>query len=176
MKKGNSEKIKKAIFLAQARKKSVKTSKYSILAIDPATKCGIAYEKPGATWKVEEWDLSRKSNESDGLKWMRFRARIKELCSKYQIELIVYERPAGQHQGAVIHHAKLAGVIEETAAELEIECKAYSAKQMKTLATGNGNASKPLMVEAAARRLGYLGKSDNEADALWLLHLAKSEL
>lgn len=176
MKKANLEKIEKIKRLKAARDKAKTKSKYSILAIDPATKCGIAIEKPGIAWVVQEWDLSRKANESDGLKWMRFRARIKELCSKYQTQLIVYERPAGQHMGAVIHHAKLAAVIEETAAELGIECKAYSAGEIKNMATGKGNAKKEDMIKAAQYKLGYLGKSDNESDALWLLQLAKSEL
>lgn len=107
---------------------------------------------------------------------MRFRSKLKELCSKQQIQLIAYELPAGQHKGPLIHHAKLACVIEETAAELEIECKAYSSKAIKAIATNNGNANKPMMVKAAQDRLGYKGKDDNEADALWLLQLAKSEL
>jgi Holliday junction resolvasome RuvABC endonuclease subunit len=176
MKKANLEKINKAKALASARKKASQKSDYSILSIDPATKCGVAYQRPNKPWAVELWDLTRKANESDGLKWMRFRAKIKELCSKYQIQLIVYERPAGQHMGAVIHHAKLAAVIEETAAQLEIECKAYSAGEIKNMATGKGNATKPMMIKAAQDRLGYTGNDDNEADALWLLQKAKSEL
>ena len=31
------------------------------------------------------------------------------------------------------------------------------------------------MIQAAKERLGYTGANDNEADALWLLELAKSE-
>ena len=39
---------------------------------------------------------------------------------------------------------------------------------LKKYATGNGNAAKIDMVIAARDRLGYEGKDDNEADALWL--------
>lgn len=146
------------------------------MAIDPATKCGIAAQKSGKPWVVELWDLSRKSNESDGLKWMRFRSRLKEFCFKMDIQVIGYEMPAGRHAGAVIHHAKLAGVIEEAAAEMNIECKAYPSNLIKQLATGKGNAGKPEVIKAAQLRLGYQGSDDNEADALWLLQLLKSDL
>lgn len=40
------------------------------------------------------------------------------------------------------------------------------------IATGNGNARKMLVLEAARRRLGYQGDSDDEADALWLQQVA----
>ena len=31
------------------------------------------------------------------------------------------------------------------------------------------------MIEAAQKKLGYIGENDNEADALWLLELAKKD-
>jgi crossover junction endodeoxyribonuclease RuvC len=39
-------------------------------------------------------------------------------------------------------------------------------------ATGKGNASKDLVLVEAVKRLGYSGSNHNEADALWLLHMA----
>lgn len=40
------------------------------------------------------------------------------------------------------------------------------------LATGKGNAGKEQVLVEAVRRLGYDGHSNDEADALWLLHAA----
>ena len=48
---------------------------------------------------------------------------------------------------------------------------AFSATEIKKHATGKGNASKPMMIEAARNKLGYTGADDNEADALWILDL-----
>jgi crossover junction endodeoxyribonuclease RuvC len=43
---------------------------------------------------------------------------------------------------------------------------------LKKYATGKGNANKSAMLAAAIRVLKYQGHDDNEADALWLLHMA----
>ena len=56
-----------------------------------------------------------------------------------------------------------------------IEYKGYSASEIKTHATGKGNANKAQVIEAARERLGYQGNDDNEADALWLLSLANNQ-
>lgn len=45
-------------------------------------------------------------------------------------------------------------------------------KKLKKFATGNGNATKAMMLEHAQKRLGYGRSSDDEADALWLLQAA----
>ena len=47
---------------------------------------------------------------------------------------------------------------------------------MKRFATGNGNCGKPAMVRSAILKLRYKGGNNNEADAMWLLALTKSDL
>jgi len=164
--------------LAKARSKAKKqANKMNILAIDPATLCGWAIESTEFKgYECGVWNLTKRKDESDGIKWLRFRAQLKEICSMQKIQIVAFERPAGQHQGAVIHHAKLVAIIEEFCADNAIEYKAYSAGQIKKFATGKGNSGKPIMIQAAKDKLGYEGDDDNEADALWLLQLAKSEL
>lgn len=143
----------------------------NLLAIDPATKSG---------WATAEaygcWDISIRPNESDGIKWLRFKARLEEVCQLANISIIVYERPAGRHTNAVIHHAKLVAIIETFCAEHNIEFKGYSSTRIKKHATGKGNCSKAAMVLAAHELLGYDGEDDNEADALWLYSLAAEDL
>jgi len=143
----------------------------NILAIDPATLCGWATEHEYGTW-----DLKLQKDESNGMKWLRFRAKLTEICKLANIEVIVYERPAGRHMGAVIHQAKLVAIIEEHAAEHRLEYKAYSATEIKKHATGKGNCGKPAMIAAAQEKLDYEGNDDNEADALWLYDLTVSRL
>jgi len=143
-----------------------------ILAIDPATETGWAMGKTA----YGLWSLKTRKDESTGMKWLRFKAKIQEVHEMESLDVIVYERPAGRHQGAVIHHAKLAGVIEQFCVENKIEYRAYSAGEIKKFATGKGNSNKEVMIKAAQEKYGYMGSNDNEADALHLWHLASEDL
>ena len=143
-----------------------------ILAIDQASNCGwaISNEIYGT------WDLKTKKDESQGMKLIRFRSKLKEICDLEGIELVVYERVAGQFKASIIHAAKLVAIIESYCEENGINYRAYSAKEIKSFATGKGSAGKPAMVQAAKDKYGYIGESDNEADALHILNLTKHEL
>ncbi len=142
-----------------------------ILAIDQASDCGWAISKD----IYGTWDLKTRKDESIGMKLLRFRSKLKEVCDTEKIDVIVYERVAGQFKASIIHAAKLVAIIESYCEEHGIEYKAYSAKEIKSFATGKGNAGKPAMIAAAKEKYGYDGESDNEADALHILHLAQQE-
>ena len=157
--------------------KAKQPTRINILALDQATKCGIAFQTIGMEHPVVElWDLTKKTKESDGMKWLRFEGRILEMVKKHRIQVIAYELPSGMHMGAKIHSAKLIAIIERAAAELGIEYVEHSSSSIKKFATGNGNAKKHMMVAAAQERLGYTGNDDNEADALWMLMCTKAQL
>lgn len=142
-----------------------------LLAIDPATITGWATENERGTWS-----LKKRSQESDGVKWVRFRAMLDEMCTMADIDIIAYERPSGRHTGAVIHHAKLAGIIEEYCENNYLQFVAYSASEIKKFATGKGNCSKEAMIKAAQKQLDYDGDDDNEVDAMWIYELAMDDL
>ena len=143
-----------------------------MLAIDPATKCGWAMSKD----IFGTWDLHIKKDESPGMKFIRLRAKLHELHESEKLELIIFERPGGRFKNDIISHSKLQAVIEEFCAQNDVEQKGYSSKEIKKFATGKGNANKLAMINAAKLKLGYQGEDDNEADALWLLYYAKSDL
>lgn len=143
-----------------------------ILAIDQASNCGWAISRE----LYGTWDLKTKKDESQGMKLLRFRAKLKEICKLEKINLIVYERVAGIHKSSIIHAAKLVAIIESFCEENNLQYKAYSATEIKKWATGRGNAKKDLMIKMAKEKLGYQGDNDNEADALWILELAKNDL
>lgn len=146
-------------------------SMLNILAIDQASKCGWATKNGHGTW-----NLTTMKDESSGMKMLRFRAKLKEICELEQINLIAYERVSGQHKSSIIHAAKMVSVIEVFCEENGIAYRAYSATEVKKFATGKGNAGKPLMVAAAASKYGYTGGDDNVADALHIYHLSVSDL
>jgi Holliday junction resolvasome RuvABC endonuclease subunit len=143
----------------------------NILAIDQASNCG---------WKTKNahgvWDFNTRKDESSGMKMLRFRSKLKEVCELEQINLIVYERVAGRHANSIIHASKMVAMIETFCEENNIEYKAVSATEVKKFATGKGNANKDKMIEAARLKYGYEGNDDNEADAILIYHHTLLEL
>lgn len=84
---------------------------------------------------------------------------------------VVIEGPSYGSQTPTAH--MLGGLFYMVLYEIFIESAItpviVSPKQLKKLATGNGNAKKIDVVIAARERLGFEGTDDNEADARWLL-------
>ena len=145
---------------------------HKILAIDPATNCGWAI----STDIYGVWNLKPKRDESIGMRLIRLRSKLKEVCEAEEITIIVFERPGGRHQGAIITQSELQAIIKTFCEDNSLEYKAYSSTEIKKYATGKGNCNKQAMIDAAKSQLGYKGDNDNEADALWLLQLGKSDL
>ena len=142
-----------------------------ILAIDVATHCGWAVSR--SVYGV--WDLTPRRDESMGMRLIRLRSKMHEVIELEKIKLVVFERPGGMHVGAVIVQSELQGQVKVICEDKQLPYRGYSSQEIKKFATGKGNCGKPAMIAAAKEKLGYTGKDDNEADALWLLELAKSE-
>jgi len=144
----------------------------NLLALDIATTTGWATEYASGTW-----DLSIKRDESAGMKLIRFRAKLKELHDTDPLDVIVWEKPAGQHKSAIIHASRLVGAVMLFCEENSIQWSEYSASDIKKHATGKGNANKEKMIEAAKHKWQDVEViDDNHADALWLNDLAKKLL
>jgi len=145
--------------------------KIRILALDVATHCGYAISRK----LYGVWDLTPKRDESIGMRLIRFRSKLNEILQMEHINLVVFERPGGQHKGAIIVQSELQGQVKVVCEDHKIEYRGYSSQEIKKYGTGKGNAGKPLMIAAAKEKLGYPGNNDNEADALWLLELAQND-
>lgn len=150
--------------------------KVNLAAFDQATKCGVSYQVVGGEPEVELWDMTLKSKESAGMKWIRFESKVRDLLVKKKINILAYELPAGRNVNPIIHSSKLICILEKVSCELGIEYIEFSAGEIKKFATGNGAAGKPLMIEYAQKLWSYKGSDDNEADALHILHLLKSKI
>jgi len=146
-----------------------KEKKEVILAIDQASKCGWALGKD----IYGLWDLTTRKDEDMGMKLIRFKNKLKEVCTTEGVTIIVYERVAGMHAASIIHAAKMVAIIETFCTENNIRYTAFSAQEVKKFATGKGNANKEAMVKAAQEKYGYPGTDDNVADALHIWHLAE---
>jgi len=141
-----------------------------ILALDIATKTG---------WKTNTssgvWNLKPNRGESEGMRVVRFKAKVKELIKLEEIELVSYERPAGMHKSSIMVASEMVGVLKDLCIEFGVNLACYSASEIKKFATGKGNASKDLMVEHAIK-LGFNPIDDNEADAIHLYNLTVKDV
>lgn len=142
----------------------------NILALDIATKTG---------WRTKTssgvWDLKPNRGESEGMRVVRFKSKVKELISLENINLVAYERPAGMHKSSIMVASEMVGVLKDLCIEMNVELSCYSASEIKKFATGKGNASKELMIDAAIKK-GFNPKDDNEADAIHLYNLVVSDI
>ncbi len=146
----------------------------TILALDPATHCGWAH----SCGKNGVWNLSIVADESREMRLVRFRAELQKIHNKYGIDLIAFEASRNlRHGHAVKLAAQFQAVIELFCHDNNVNYKGYSAKTIKKFATGNGNANKEMMMEAANKQWPKIKLiSDDHADALWLLEFAKEDL
>ncbi len=142
----------------------------NILALDIATNTG---------WKTKTssgvWNLKPNRGESEGMRVVRFKSKVKELIELENITLVSYERPAGMHKSSIMVASEMVGVLKDLCIEKRVELACYSATEIKKFATGKGNANKDEMIKEAIR-LGFNPQDDNEADAIHLYRLTDIEL
>lgn len=148
-----------------------KLNRKNLIAFDVATTTG---------WCVGvhygHFNLKVKSDESSGMKLIRFESKLKEFYANGLMDIVVFERVAGRHAQAIICEAELIGILKRFCEEKKIEYRSYSAPEIKKFATGKGNASKEAVIKSVTEKYHYPGDNDNEADAIALWHLAKEDL
>lgn len=141
-----------------------------ILALDIATNTGWKTETASGTWNFKP-----NRGESDGMRVVRFKSKVKEMINLEGIELVSYERPAGLHKSSIMVESEMIGVLKELCIEMKVELACYSATEIKKFATGKGNAKKETMIKFA-QELGFNPKDDNEADAIHLYNLTYKQI
>ena len=145
-----------------------------ILALDLAIRTGWALgDRHAYESGYESFDLRR--GDSPGWRYLMF-TRWAEQAIRPELELVVYEQPFAMRSGQAAEIAMgFATRIQQRCAELSITHTAVVGSALKKWTTGKGNAKKPEMIEAVARRWRRVD-DDNEADAVALLHYALDEL
>lgn len=139
--------------------------------MDIATVTGFATETASGVWDFNKM----KRGDSYGMRLIRFKAALREIIDLENIDIVVYERPAGQFKSSIIVASEMIGVLIALCEERGIQYTAYSATEIKKFATGKGNAKKQDMIDAAIA-LGFTPEDDNQADAIHLYNLAKKDL
>lgn len=91
----------------------------------------------------------------------------------FGLDAVVYETPFARGRDATRSLWGIAGVIEACATNAGLPCLDVAVPTIKKFATGHGKASKEDMI-AAARKFGYKGTNEHEADAVCLLRYAEA--
>lgn len=144
----------------------------NILALDLGTKLGWAVRaRDGAVWHGTEAFTPRKS-WTPGQRWLRARSFLTDLIVRHQATVIAYE-DVKRHVGTDAAHAYGAFlcIVQMVADSHRATLQPVGVGTIKKHWTGKGNADKDAML-AQARARGFRPETDNDADALAILHWA----
>ncbi|CAB3846456.1 hypothetical protein LMG3482_01895 [Achromobacter deleyi] len=147
----------------------------NILALDLGTKLGWAVRaRDGAVWHGTEVFTPRKS-WTPGQRWLRARSFVTDLVVRHQVHAIAYE-DVKRHAGTDAAHAYGAFLclVQMVADSHRAALMPVGVGTIKKHWTGKGNADKAAM-EAQARARGFRPETDNDADALAILHWAVAQ-
>jgi Holliday junction resolvasome RuvABC endonuclease subunit len=146
---------------------AIKLPIFGILAIDPAMHSGWAFASK--TDGTEFGNFILKDTKINGKKWIQYEKFLNELIDECTgITNVIYEMPVMRHSGAMIHHSKLACLIEKVSTERGLICSNVDPKTLKKFITNNGNAGKDMMV-AFIEKYFQIEGNDNIADAISIL-------
>ncbi len=141
-----------------------------ILALDPASNTGWAHTNGlFGVWRLRERNIASLDREHIYLE--RF---LERAIASMGVDMIATENAGyGSHNPEVqARHNERLGVIRLVAARHQIELQTFNPMTIKMFATGDGHADKHEMVAACNRLLNVQVTTNDEADAVWILHLA----
>ena len=144
-----------------------------VLAFDPATRCGWACgSTTGISLLGSGVEVLREKTEARRCAYYSARQLVYTLREEFSPDLIVLEIPGILFsQKAVRIVWGIVAAIEDAAEDCELV--ELSPTAVKKHATGNANAGKTMMLDAARKRWGEVA-DHNQADALWVMDCAIS--
>lgn len=148
------------------------------VGIDPATKCGYAVlDANGNALMGGTWQLERRAGDGAGMTYVRFQRLFRELLRSIDaVDIVVcYEQQANRFAGSAHVGLGIISHIQRICEEEDVPYTGVAFSVVKKHATGNGQANKGKMVEAAKARWGSV-VDDNHADALWIADTVREGL
>ncbi len=143
----------------------------TILAIDPGLSLGWALRTPDGLVTSGTLDLRSRRFEGGGMRYLRFRQWLTEVkAAGGEIEAIYFEEVRA-HRGVDAAHV-YGGLVATLTAWCEHHSIPYAGVPVGTWKrglTGKGNSDKAAVM-AAVRALDYAPETQDEADALAILH------
>lgn len=151
----------------------------NLLALDLGTHTGwaaLVSAGRGSTFSSGVWHFESGRYEGGGMRYLRFRAQLLEALELVKPEAVVFEE-VRRHAGTSAAHVYggLLGMLTATCEERKVPYQGVPVGTIKRHATGKGNADKPAMIAAAAKRWGVTPEDDNHADALCILAWAQDQ-
>lgn len=143
----------------------------TILALDLGTTTGYAFRSASGAIISGVWNLKPRRFDGGGMRFLRFEQYLSEFHKASSIETIFFEE-VRRHAGTDAAHVYggLMGQLTAWGEKNRVPYEGVSVGEIKKFWTGKGNADKAMMIEQAIFR-GFMPASDDEADALALLHL-----
>lgn len=146
-----------------------------LLALDLGTTSGFAIGSKGHVVSGT-WNLKPGRYDGGGMRFVKMRERLNEVRRAYGVTHVFYEE-VRRHAGTDAAHVYggLMATLTSWCEEHSIPYEGIPVGEIKKNFTGNGNASKALMIAEAEKR-GFQPKDDNEADAIAIFDLALKRL
>ncbi len=146
-----------------------------VLAIDLGTKCGWALLRADGKIESGQVNLQPKKGEGEGQRYVKFRRFLVETKAAHpDIAELHYEQVMGHGAFAVIASHVYGGLLATLQAfgeHQQIPYKGTGVATIKKQFAGHGKAQKVDVIRQC-ELLGFRPASDNEADAIALLHVA----
>lgn len=145
------------------------------MALDLGTKCGYAILRADGRVESGEARFPVKDGEGQGIRYVRFRRWLVEMKQAHpDIAELVYEQVMGHGAFQIIASHVYGGLLATLQAFGEhhgIVYRGIGVATIKKQFAGHGKASKTDMIRQC-EALGFRPNSDNEADAIAILHVA----
>jgi Holliday junction resolvasome RuvABC endonuclease subunit len=140
----------------------------SLLGLDLGTHCGYArldVSCNGANYAHGTWNFTPKRFDSPGVRYSRFAMQLREQFA-IGIDKVFYEIVA-RHLGTAAAHAYggFLAILHTECEAAKVEFEGLSVQEIKTFATGKGNAGKPLIAKAV-KAWGFDTMGEDEDDAI----------
>lgn len=143
-----------------------------VLSLDPAEHCGYHSVYGSGTKYFPPTDKAAKKYGENYGQMKNFREWLCKFIEEHHVKVLVSEALDGGGKSWVSMRklANFHGIIQEVSESHDIPLYYVNQKSLKHWATGNGNASKELMVEYCKKRWRIEPIDDNEADAIHLFY------
>jgi Holliday junction resolvasome RuvABC endonuclease subunit len=150
-------------------------TRYDVLGLDIATHTGYFSMHESGVWDFTE-SMRRNSNKQHGA----FRKTLIEFITRHNIKVIVAEDVSvNKHFTDARKLSELRGILMEICDTLDLPEPIFiNPKTVKKWATGDGNATKEMMVKYCKIRWKTNPVDDNEADAthIFMYYVKKFKL
>ncbi len=149
----------------------------NILALDLGTKTGYALRRRDGRIAHGTQDFTPRKSWSEGQKWARYRAWLIETIREGQVHQVVYElvirhEVKGRPLWDAAHaYGAFQAITHMVCDSFNVDAIGVNLATVKKSFTGSGRAKKAGMVAEANAR-GFRPETDNDADALAILHWA----